>query len=237
MLDGYVCAITGASSGIGAAAARRLVSRGARVALGGRREERVRALADELGSNAIAVPMDVRIAADSALLVDRTVAAFGRIDGLIVSAGIGSYGGILDGTDDELENMITTNVTGSIWPIRAAIPAMLDQGSGDIVIISSVAGLQSRANEAVYAATKHAQIGLANGIDRELHRRGIRTTVMCPGGVVTEFAMGTGRTAQSPDLADMLAADDVAVAIADVLEQPKSMRTLTYVLRGATEEN
>jgi 3-oxoacyl-[acyl-carrier protein] reductase len=183
--------------------------------------------------------MDVRSAEDAETLVRAAVQTYGRLDGLIANAGIGMYGGILDHSDEELRVMLETNVSGTIWPVRSAARHMIEQGRGDIVIVSSVAGLNSRANEAVYAATKHAQIGLARGLDKELHRQGIRVSAFCPGGVVTEFAMapGAGRTPQSPQLADMLQATDVAEAIAGVLEQPRHMRTLVYSLRGATEED
>ncbi len=238
-LDGYVAAITGASSGIGEALARVLVARGARVVIGARRVDRIQRLADELGSGAIAVKLDVRRPEDAANLVRSAVEAFGRLDGLVANAGIGYYGGILDHDDEVLAEMLDTNVAGTIWPIRAAVRQMVPQGSGDIVIVSSVAGTSGRANEAVYAATKHAQMGLANGLDRELYRQGIRVTAFQPGGVVTEFAMqdGAGRTKSSPQLADMLTAEDVASAIAFTLEQPRSVRSLVYRLRGATEED
>lgn len=103
------------------------------------------------------------------------------------------------------------------------------------MILCSVAGLRSGANEAVYAATKHAQMGLAQGLDRDLHRRGIRVSAICPGGVVTEFAMGAGRTSESPELADMLTPEDVAVAVLAAVSQPRSARTLVHTLRGVRE--
>ncbi|HMH58969.1 MAG TPA: SDR family oxidoreductase, partial [Galbitalea sp.] len=147
------------------------------------------------------------------------------------------YGGILDGSDEDLRRMLETNIDGTIWPIRSAVRRMDERGRGDIVIISSVAGLRGRENEAVYAATKHAQVGLAGALDRELHRRGIRVTALCPGGVVTEFAMGTGRTPQSPELAEMMSSDDVANAIVTILQQPRGMRSLVYSMRGALEDD
>lgn len=239
MNDGYVAAITGASSGIGKATARAIVARGGKVALGARRGETLDALVDELGNDsALAVQMDVRSADDATHLVDATINRYGVIDALIANAGVGFYGGILDHSDSEIEVMIQTNINGTIWPVRAAVGPMLERGTGDIVIISSVAGTTARANEAVYAATKHAQMGLAQGLDRELHRRGIRVIAIQPGGVVTEFAMQErgGRTESSPQLADMLSAPDVADAIVRALEQPRSVRTLVHRLRGATEE-
>jgi len=239
MLEGYVAVITGASSGIGEATARALVDRGARVALGARRVSRLDALVAELGADrAIAVETDVRRPDDAEALMARAVETFGRIDGLVANAGIGYYGGILDHDDAILAEMIDTNVAGTVWPVRAAVARMEPQGSGDIVIVSSVAGTTARPNEAVYAATKHAQMGLAGGLDRELFRKGIRVTALQPGGVVTEFAMQPdgGRTPESPQLADMLEASDVADAIVFVLGRPRHVRSLVYRLRGATEE-
>jgi len=239
MNDGYVAVITGASAGIGQATARALAANGARVVLGARRVEALDALVAELGEDvAHAVRTDVRVPADAEKLVAAAVERFGRIDGLIANAGIGFYGSILDHDDETLDTMLDTNIAGTVWPVRAAVRRMLPQKSGDIVIISSVAGTTARANEAVYAATKHAQMGLAQGLDRELFRQGIRVTAFQPGGVVTEFAMqpGGGRTSQSPQLADMLQPEDVAAAIVNALEQPRSARTLVHRLRGATEE-
>lgn len=240
MLDGYAVAITGASAGIGRATARALVARGAKVALGARRLDRLAELVQELGEdNAVAVEMDVRSAGDAEKLVAATVDKYGKIDGLVANAGIGYYGSILDHSDETLTEMMDTNIAGTVWPVRAAVKRMLPAGFGDIIIISSVAGTSGRANEAVYAATKHAQMGLANGLDRELHKQGIRVTALCPGGVVTEFAMqpGGGRTSSSPQLGDMLQPEDVAEAIAFTLEQPRNARSLVYRLRGATEED
>ncbi len=235
----YVAVITGASSGIGRALARKIVARGGKVVLGARRAERLDALVDELGDSAVAVPMDVRSPADALTLVDAAISRFGHLDCVIANAGIGRYGGIEDHTDEQLLEMMDTNIAGTVWPVRAAVPHLRERGGGDIIIVSSVAGLSGRANEAVYAATKHAQMGLAQGLDRELHTEGIRVTAMCPGGVVTEFAMaeGAGRTETSPQLAVMMTPEDVAAAIVSVIEQPRSVRALVYSLRGVGEEN
>ncbi len=236
-LDGSVVAITGASSGIGAASARLLVKEGARVVLGARRLERLDALVAELGDSARAVQMDVRNSADASALVAKAIESFGKLDVLIANAGIGVYGGIMDPTDEEIENMIDTNVTGTIWPVRAAVGPMLEQGGGDLIIVSSVAGIRGAGDEAVYAATKFAQIGLAGALDRELRDKKIRVTAICPGGVATEFAMGTGRTPDMPGLEKMLRPEDVAQAIVSVLKQPKSMRSLVWSMRSIHEQD
>ncbi len=236
-LSGTVVAITGASSGIGAATARALGAEGASVALGARRKDRLTELADELGSQVAIVEMDVRTSEDSQRLVDQAVESFGHLDAIVVNAGVGMYGGIMDQTDDEIRAMIDTNVAGTIWPIRAAVPRLLENGGGDIVIVASVAGLRGAGDEAVYAATKHAQVGLAGGLDRELREKNIRVSTIAPGGTATEFAMGTGRTPDMPGLADMLDAEDMAAAVVTVLQQPKSMRTLLWSMRSMKEED
>jgi NADP-dependent 3-hydroxy acid dehydrogenase YdfG len=234
-LTGKVVAITGASAGIGAATARALAAEGASVVLGARRQERLEELADDLGEAAAVVEMDVRDPAASARLVDTAMDRFGRLDAVVVNAGIGMYGGIMDLEDDDLRDMVDTNVNGTIWPIRAAVPRFLDAGAGDIVIVASVAGLRGAGDEAVYAATKFAQVGLAGALDRELRERNIRVSTICPGGTATEFAMGAGRTPDMPGLADMLRAEDVAAAIVSVLRQPRTMRTLVWSMRSIHE--
>lgn len=234
-LNGNVIAITGASSGIGEASARALVAEGASVVLGARRRDRLEGLADELGDQVAVVEMDVRDPAGSQRLVETALERFGRFDALVANAGIGAYGGIMDLDDDTLREMMDTNVAGTVWPIRAAVPHFLEQGAGDIVIVASVAGLRGADDEAVYAATKFAQVGLAGALDRELREQRIRVSTLCPGGTATEFAMGAGRTPDMPGLAEMLRPEDVAEAVVTVLRQPRSMRTLLWSMRSIHE--
>jgi len=236
-LNGTVVAITGASAGIGAAAARLLAADGASVVLGARRIERLDATVAQLGERAAAVEMDVRNPEDSRRLVSTAIERYGRLDALVANAGIGAYGGIMDLSDEQLSVMMDTNVAGTVWPIRAAVPHLVDAGGGDIVIVASVAGLRGGGDEAVYAATKYAQVGLAGGLDRELRAKNIRVSTICPGGTATEFAMGAGRTPDMPGLADMLNAEDVAAAIVTVLSQPKNMRSLIWSMRSIHEED
>jgi NADP-dependent 3-hydroxy acid dehydrogenase YdfG len=235
-LSGTTIAITGASSGIGRAAARALVAAGANVALAARRKDRLDELVAELGADHVqAVPGDVRDPADNRRLVQAAVQRFGRLDSLVANAGIGAYGGILDQTDDQLTEMIETNFSGTVWSVRSAVPAMLEAGGGDIVIVSSVAGLRGGANEAVYAATKFAQVGLAGAIDRELRERGIRVTTIAPAAVHTEFAIGNGRTEGAPWLDEVMRPEDVAGAIVTVLAQPRRIRTQVWSMWSMVE--
>ncbi len=229
-LKDNVVAITGASAGIGRATARELARAGARVVLGARRRERLEAIEAEFPGQVAAVEMDVRKPDDSHRLVREAVERFGRLDSLVANAGIGMYGGILDHTDGELTTMFDTNVAGTVWPIRAALPEMLKAGRGDIVIVASVAGFRGGADEAVYAATKFAQVGLAGALDRELRDKGIRITTIGPAGTSTEFAIGAGRTEDMPELKTYLKPEDIAFAIRTVLEQPRRLRTQYWTI-------
>lgn len=229
-LEDQVVAITGASAGIGRATARELLESGARVVLGARRRERLEALESEYPGRAAAVEMDVRVPADSQRLVSTALHTFGRLDSLVANAGIGMYGGILDHSDEALATMLDTNVAGTVWPIRAALPHMIETGRGDIVIVASVAGFRGGADEAVYAATKFAQVGLAGALDRELREKGIRVTTIGPAGTSTEFAIGTGRTEDMPELRTYLRPEDIAFAIRTVLQQPRRLRTQYWTI-------
>jgi NADP-dependent 3-hydroxy acid dehydrogenase YdfG len=238
-LTGTVVAITGATAGIGAAAANQLVEKGAKVVLGGRRQERLDEAVAHLGADScIGVAMDVRSPEDNRRLMATAVDTFGRLDSIVPNAGIGLYGSILDHSDDEVQRMIDTNYDGTVWTIRAGLPAMLQTGDGgDIVIVSSVAGLRGGGDEAVYAGTKFAQVGLAGSLDRELRQKGVRVTAICPAGVGTEFAVGTGRVENDPRFSEWLVADDVAHAIVTVLEQPRSVRTTLWAMWSMGQES
>jgi NADP-dependent 3-hydroxy acid dehydrogenase YdfG len=236
-LTDTVAVITGASAGIGRATARELLAAGARVVLGARRRERLETVEREFPGRAVAVEMDVRSPDDCRRLIATAVERFGRLDSLIANAGIGMYGGILERTDAELATMLDTNIAGTVWPIRAAVPEMLKAGQGDIVIVASVAGFRGGADEAVYAATKFAQVGLAGGLDRELREHGIRVTTIGPAGTSTEFAMGMGRTEATPELRTYLKPEDIAFAIRTVLEQPRRLRTQYWTLWSMAQES
>ena len=225
-LKGTVIAITGASSGIGRETARLLVEAGGKVALGARRLDRLNQLVEELGSdNALAVQMDVTSVEDNKDFVQKTIDHFGQLDSIVANAGIGHYGGILDNTDDVLSDMIDVNFAGTVWTIRAAVPEFRKKSGGDIIIVSSVAGLRGGADEAVYAGTKFAQVGLAGAIDRELSPEGIRVTAICPAGTNTEFAIGAGRVEGDPSLDSYMEPMDVAFQIVTALQQPRRLRT------------
>lgn len=171
---------------------------------------------------------DVRDPDDSRRLVAAGVEKFGRVDSIVLAAGMGLYGGVESYTDDEVAGMIDINLTGTVWGVRAALPEFRRNGGGDIVIIASVAGLRGGGNEAVYAATKFGQVGLAGAVDRQVREEGIRVTAICPAGTSTEFALGTGRTEGDPGLDAYMTADDIAFQVVTVLEQPRRLRTTIW---------
>jgi NADP-dependent 3-hydroxy acid dehydrogenase YdfG len=238
-IEGTVVAITGASAGIGAAAAYDLVAAGARVAVSARRQDRLGNMVDELaGDRLVAVTGDVRDPAHNDALVGAAVDRWGRLDTMVANAGIGAYGGILDLDDATLSEMVQTNFLGTVWSVRSAVRQFRGQGDGgDLIVVSSVAGFRGGADEAVYAGTKHAQVGLAGSLDRELRAEGIRVTLICPAGTATEFAIGAGRTAGSPELDAFLRAEDVAHAIRAVLEQPRSVRTTVWQMWSMQQQS
>jgi 3-oxoacyl-[acyl-carrier protein] reductase len=114
---------------------------------------------------------------------------------------------------------------------------MLNKSEGDVIIVSSVAGFRSGADEAIYAGTKHAQVGLAGGLDRELREKGVRVALVCPAGTETEFAIGAGRTEGDPALSDYLRPEDVAYQIVTILRQPRSVRTHIWTLWSMNQQS
>ncbi|MEW6635242.1 MAG: SDR family oxidoreductase [Actinomycetota bacterium] len=236
-LEGKIFAITGASRGIGAATALALAREGCRLGLGGRDESALEAVARrvrEAGGEAVAVRCDVRAYEDCERLISETAGRFGGLDGLVANAGVGAYGELLDLSPEQIDEMLDTNARGTVYSVRAALPALLD-GGGDLVIVASVAGLKGLPNESVYCASKHAQVGFAEALDHELRPKGVRVTAMCPGGVATEFAFGAGRTPDMPELKEMMSAEQVAEAIVFALRQDPQLRTLRFVMRPMSE--
>jgi len=189
-IEQKVIVITGASSGMGEAAARRLAAEGARVVLGARRTDRIDALAAEIkaeGGEAIAVTTDVTDRAQVAHLIDTAVDAHGRIDVLINNAGIMPLSPLERLKVDEWDQMIDVNLKGVLYGIAAALPHMKEQRSGHIINLSSVAGHKLFGGSAVYSATKFGVRALSEGLRQEVTPYGIRTTIISPGAVQTEL--------------------------------------------------
>ncbi|GLV48843.1 hypothetical protein TJA_19460 [Thermus sp. LT1-2-5] len=147
----------------------------------------------------------------------------------------GKYGPILDFTPADYDWIMDTNMRTSFLVTRAFLPPLLQKGSGDLVFIASVAGLRGLPQEAVYCASKFAQVGFAQALDHELRPKGIRVSVVAPGGVNTEFAWGTGRTPGDPRLNAFLRPEEVAEAVIFALSQPPHARVFLIGLRPMVE--
>jgi NADP-dependent 3-hydroxy acid dehydrogenase YdfG len=228
-LDGRVALITGASRGIGAATARMLDAAGVKLGL-------VSRSGDDLGiPGAVGVPADVRDPDSIGAAVETVVDRHGGLDIVFVNAGVGAYGPILDLAPEHLDEMIEVNVKGAIHTVRAALPHLVRSPAADLVTLASEAGRRGLPNEAVYCASKFAQVGLTRALDHELREKGIRCTNVCPGGVATDFAMGRGRTPDMPELAGMMRPEEVAEAVLFVLTRPRTHRILEVAFRPVTE--
>jgi NADP-dependent 3-hydroxy acid dehydrogenase YdfG len=228
-LEGKVALVTGASRGVGAAVARALVREGVSVGLASRS-------GDDLGiADAVAGPADVRRPEDLKRIVADTVGRFGRLDIVVANAGVGAYGPFDEMEDEHVEEILDVNVKGTLYTVRAALPHLLAAGEADVVTLASVAGLRGLPLEAVYCASKFAQVGFTRALDHELRERGVRCTNVCPGGVATDFAMGRGRTPDMPELKTMMTPEDVAEVVVFVLTRPRHFRILDTAFRPVTE--
>ena len=228
-LEGKVALVTGASRGIGAAVARALAAQGARLGLASRS-------GDDLGiDGAVAAPCDVRRPDELDALAAATAERHGGIDILVANAGVGAYGPFLELPPDQLGEMIDVNVKGTLYAVRAALPYLLESDEADIVTVASEAGRRGLPLEAVYCASKFAQVGFTRALDHELREQGVRCSNVCPGGVATDFAMGRGRTPDMPALAGMMSAEDVAEVVLFVLTRPRTHRILETAFRPVTE--
>lgn len=190
ILSSQVVVVTGASSGIGEAIARRLARGGARLVLSARRAERLAALAHELdpsGERVLAVAGDVTVPADRERLVAAALGKFGRIDTLVNNAGYGTRGPVERVPVDLIRRNFETNVFSLVALTQLVLPQMRERRGGCIVNIGSVAGRIARPLSSVYDSTKHALEALTDGLRGELHPFGVRVTLVRPGFIVTEF--------------------------------------------------
>lgn len=200
-LDGKVAIVSGGGSGIGAATARRFAEEGAKVVVTGRRPEPLLTIADETGG--LAFPGDSTDPGHADAAVTAASEAFGGLDIVVASAGVGFGGTAASVTDEEWLRTLDVNVTGAMRLARAAIPAIADRGGGSIVLVSSVSGVVSSPSSAAYVASKAALIGLATAIAVDHASQGIRCNALCPGWVRTamgDAAMLELATARGVDL-------------------------------------
>lgn len=237
-LSGQVALITGASSGIGMAVARAFLAEGASLVVVARRQDRLRSLAEEAaaaGGRCAIVVGDVREEETAIQAVQAATRDLGRLDILVNNAGIGIYKDLIQTSAADYDAMMDTNMRSTFLFTRQAVPVLLASGAGTIINVASMAGVMGFPGEAVYCATKFAQVGFTQALDRELRPRGIKVGVVCPGGVKTEFALGTGRTEAGVAASGMLEADDVAAAVLLMATQRSGARIMEIRMRPMVE--
>jgi NADP-dependent 3-hydroxy acid dehydrogenase YdfG len=243
LFDGKVVVITGASSGLGEAAARHLASEGAVVVLGARRKERIDALAahiNDAGGKASAMVTDVTRREDVLALVDGAVDAHGRVDVMINNAGLMPHSPLERLKTAEWDRMIDVNIKGVLYGIAAVLPHMQRQKSGHIINVSSVAGHKVRAGSSIYSATKHAVRILTEGLRQEVKPYNIRTTIISPGAVDTELP----DSISEPDIAQSvrdfyriaISADSFARMVSFAMAQPADVDVNEILFRPTAQE-
>jgi NADP-dependent 3-hydroxy acid dehydrogenase YdfG len=227
MADDRVLVITGASTGIGAATARRAAEFGYRVVLGARSEDRLSVLADELGEeSAVAVRCDVTSWDDQQALVQTALDRFGGLDAFFANAGFGAARGFLEESVEHWKAMIDTNVLGAALSIRAALGPFKEQGGGHMLLTSSVAGRRALPGS-LYSATKFAVTAMGHALRAEVADSEIKVTLVEPGAVDTPFFESTPQHA--------LEADDVARAVMFAMTQPPHVDVNEILVRPVSQ--
>lgn len=231
-----VVLITGASSGIGEAAARLLAAQGHRVYVGARRADRLETLVQEIrakGGTAAFRALDVTSAEDMQAFVRGAEAAFGQVDVIVNNAGVMPLSPLSSLKVDEWDRMIDVNIRGVLHGIAAVLPGMERQGHGQVINVSSIGGLSVSPTAAVYCATKFAVRAISDGLRQETSK--IRVTVVCPGVVESELADtitdDTARVAMQSFRRVALHPDAIARAIAYAIEQPDDVDVSEVVVR------
>ncbi len=233
-----VSLVTGASRGIGRSTALLLASEGSAVVAVARTKkdlDEVVLSIEKQGGKAKAVVCDVTRAEAVHGAVEQAIGAFGRIDILVNNAGIGGYRPFLDWSEADYDRIMATNSKSTWLFCKEVLPHMLAQGRGNIVVLSSVAGLQGYPAEGIYCMSKFAQVALAQSLDREFYRKNIKVSLVCPGGVETHFALGDGRTEGSESMKAFSTAEDVAEAVLLAVLPRDRTRVVNVILRPMSE--
>jgi NADP-dependent 3-hydroxy acid dehydrogenase YdfG len=241
-IEGKVIAITGASSGIGEAAALLLAERGATVVLGARRADRLDALADRItaaGGRATSIVTDVRRREDVTNLIALAVEKYGQIDVLVSNAGVGPISALDELRVQDWEEMIDVNLKGFLYGIAAALPVFRRQGFGQFVNVISTSGLKIVPLQAVYAGTKNAVRTISEGLRQEAGPN-LRVTTVSPGYIRTDFADSITSPTVRAQIADTAASiaitpDAVARAIAFGIEQPDDVDVSEIAVRPTAQ--
>lgn len=244
-LQGKVALVTGASSGIGEATAVALAAAGAAVAIGARRRDRLDDLAGRLradGATVLALDLDVTDERACTDAVARTRAELGGLDVLVNNAGVMLLGTIVGADPEDWRRMVQTNVLGLMYMTSAAIEGMVEQGSGDVVNVSSVAGRVARKGAGVYNASKWAVNAFSESLRQEVTGRGVRIGLVEPGAVATELTdhitqpEAKAASKKMATLITPLQSEDIARAVVYMVSQPRHVAVNEMLVRPTDQE-
>jgi short-subunit dehydrogenase len=230
--DGTTAVVTGASRGIGKAVAEAAAAKGARVGLVARSKDELDAVLAGIGGRGAVAAADVGDRRQVSAAIASLEAELGPVDILVANAGIGAYGPFADIDVDEVERLVQVNLLGTVYPMKAVLPGMLQRGRGHIVVVSSVAGRFGSPFEAAYAATKFAQIGLAEAVAVEVSGQGVGVSIVNPGVVDTDFFEARGHTYDRP-FPKPIPASDVAAAVMLAVEKGRAESFVPKWFRSA----
>ncbi|MHB8626259.1 MAG: SDR family oxidoreductase [Aggregatilineales bacterium] len=240
-LAGKVAIVTGAGKGIGRATALALAREGAHVVITARTKSDLDALAAEIqipatGARTLIVVADVSQEADVARLARAAFETFGQVDILVNNAGVGKNGTVTTLTTEDYDWIMATNMRSTWLCTKAFMPAMIERKAGNVIFVSSVAGLAGLPNEPIYCATKFAQIGFAQSIDYEAYPNNVKVSVIAPGGTNTNYGFYNGtRTPGDPMLEGFHESEDVAEAVVFAATQPPKSRVFMVWMRPMSE--
>lgn len=231
-LQGKVALVTGASSGIGRAVARALAGQGVQLALAGRSEKRLAEVAAECACEPLVLAGDLTASTEPGRIIEETIERFGRIDILHANAGLYIPGNVAEGDPEAWDRLLSVNVNSVFRLVRAALPAMIEAGGGDIVFTSSVAGHQAIHWEPVYSASKHAIQAFVHGMRRQVARHNVRVGAVAPGVVLNELWGYTEESAIAAKVAarEGLRSEDVADAVLFMLTRPANVTVRDLVI-------
>lgn len=244
-MSGKVAVVTGSSSGIGHATALALARNGMRVMLGARRTDRLKDLESEIvtaGGTAVSYTTDVTKQDQCKALIDDAVRRWGRLDVLVNNAGLMPLSFVKNLHVDEWDRMIDVNIKGVLYCTAAALPHMLEAGSGHIINVSSVAGRIVFPAGSVYCATKHAVTAFSEGLRQELSvRKGIRVTCIEPGVVDTELTSTITDESlkgfvDGAKKMESLRSEDIAEAVIYAVTAPAHVNINEILIRPTTQE-
>lgn len=227
-----VALVTGASSGIGLAIARSLSRAGTHVVLTARSADRLAAAAAGLPGPSTVLPADVSEPGAGGRVVEATLAGHGRLDVLVANAGIYVQGDVWENEAGQIDQLISTNVTGVLTTVHAALPGMIARGSGDVVVTSSVSGHQAIPWEPVYSASKHALQAFVHGVRQQLVGTGVRIMSVAPGVVLNDLwaVADEGQVADGVTAGTGMRSEDVADAVDFMLSRPRHVTVRDLVL-------